>query len=66
VAHDGEDCLKATSPAGFADALASLLDDPDRRDAVGERAATATEPYRLDVVGERLVELYEELTGLSA
>ena len=62
---DGEDCLKATGPAGFADALAALLDDPDRRATVGERAAAATEPYRLDAVGEQLVELYEELTGLS-
>ena len=62
---DGEDCLKATTPAGFADALAALLDDPDRRATGGERAAAATEPYRLAAVGEQPVGPYQALTGLS-
>ena len=60
---DGEDCLKAAGVSGFTDALRTLLDDAERRDAVGQAAAEASEAYELDAVGEELIGLYRELTG---
>ncbi|MEZ3116789.1 glycosyltransferase family 4 protein [Halobaculum sp. MBLA0147] len=58
---DGEDCLKAADVDGFVAALDRLVDDADRREALGEGAATASEPYALEAVGDQLVALYREL-----
>ena len=60
---DGEDCLKATGVPGFVDALSTLLDDPERRDRLGDRAADLTADYGLDAVGEELFDLYADLVG---
>jgi len=58
---DGEDCLKASTDAEFADALARLRDDPDLRERLGEGARETAAEHSLDVVGERLTDIYREV-----
>lgn len=45
----------------LATALRSLLTDPDRRAALGERAAVRAESYSVDAVGERYVALLQSI-----
>jgi len=47
----------------FAAALAGLLADPDRRAALGEKAAARSGDFRLDVAVRRLAEIYDSATG---
>jgi glycosyltransferase involved in cell wall biosynthesis len=51
-------------PAPLADALRELLSEPERRAALGARAAAAAAgAYSWDEVGRRTLSLYEELLG---
>jgi glycosyltransferase involved in cell wall biosynthesis len=61
---DGENCLKADSVEGFVEAIRELL-DPDRRAAIGDRAAARSDAFRLENVGEALIELYEDLAAVA-
>nr|WP_234953639.1 glycosyltransferase [Salella cibi] len=58
---DGQTCLKADSVDGFGTALRALVDDPDERDRIGQKARTETERFTLDTVGDQLVALYRDL-----
>lgn len=49
--------------AALATALRSLLTDPDRRAALGGRAAVRAESYSVDAVGERYVALLQSILG---
>ncbi|ESS05542.1 MAG: glycosyltransferase [uncultured archaeon A07HB70] len=57
----GETALKETDVPGFVGALRTLLDDPERRAAVGRAAARASEAYELDAVADDLVAAYDRL-----
>lgn len=49
-------------PAALAAALRELLEDPERREALAERAARAAAgPFSWDQIGRRTLALYEEL-----
>jgi phosphatidylinositol alpha-mannosyltransferase len=56
-------------PPGDVDALGAalleLLEDDDRRRALGVAARAAAEPYSWDRIGRHLLEIYERLTSLS-
>jgi phosphatidylinositol alpha-mannosyltransferase len=48
-------------PDALAAALVELLEDEERRRALGAAARTAAEPYSWDLIGRRLLDVYEEL-----
>jgi glycosyltransferase involved in cell wall biosynthesis len=60
---DGETALKADGVAGFERALRRLLDDPERRVALGAAAAAESEQYELDAVAGDLLAVYTDLLG---
>ena len=49
------------TPAAFADRLADLLIDPQRREAMGRRAAQSVQRYAWPAVAQRMLDLYESL-----
>jgi glycosyltransferase involved in cell wall biosynthesis len=54
--------LLAAEPVAFADAIAGLLADPARREALGRRARETVErDYDWDAVARRQAALYREL-----
>jgi len=57
--EDGTTALKARNE--FADPLASLAEDPQRREDIGDAAARASESYTIDSISDDLVALYERL-----
>jgi glycosyltransferase involved in cell wall biosynthesis len=57
--EDGETCLKASED--YRGALRRLADEPDRREALGEAAAEAVEPYTIAAVSDDLVSVYRSL-----
>ncbi|MFB6070632.1 MAG: glycosyltransferase family 4 protein [Halanaeroarchaeum sp.] len=63
---DGEDCLKASSEAGFVEALDRLHDDPDLRRRLGENARETAREHDLDHLGERLASIYRDLVAEGA
>ena len=49
------------------DAVAALVADEERRDAMGKHArAIAVERYSWPRIARRLVEIYEQVTGVEA
>jgi glycosyltransferase involved in cell wall biosynthesis len=61
-AHDGENILIRDTPAEFADAVISILTDPDLRDRLGRNArATAESNYAWDRIGRDMVHAYYAL-----
>jgi glycosyltransferase involved in cell wall biosynthesis len=58
---DGETARKADDVPGFVDALGDLVGDPERRAAVGGRAAAASAAYELDAVADDLLAVYDRL-----
>ena len=67
VADDGETGILV--PPGdsraLADALIELLEDEERRRALGAAARKAAEPYSWDRIGAQLVEIYQRLVAPS-
>lgn len=62
VANDGDNILIRDSADGFAEAVVSLLRDPDLRGRLGSAGrATAEEHYSWDVIGTSMVREYERL-----
>ena len=50
-------------PAALERALVELLEDEERRRAMGAAARKAAEPYSWDRIGAQLVEIYERLAA---
>lgn len=62
----GEDCLRATDPAGFVQAIDRLLGDDEFAARLGANGLGTAHQHRLEVVGERLTELYRRLIESDA
>jgi GT2 family glycosyltransferase/glycosyltransferase involved in cell wall biosynthesis len=59
---DGELCLLADDPAGFAERVVALLRDPERAAAMAERARVeVVAQWDMSAITRRLVESYQEL-----
>lgn len=59
----GRDLLVADTPAEFASAVRSVLDDHALRSRLGEDARRAAERYRWEAIGERLLKIVGSLVG---
>jgi glycosyltransferase involved in cell wall biosynthesis len=61
--QDGRDVRFASAPSEFVDAIESLLDAPNTRSQMGQRAReTAERLYSYDSLGQRLSDLWSDVT----
>jgi glycosyltransferase involved in cell wall biosynthesis len=63
VIEDGREgfLVPPADPAALAGAITRLLDDPDLRAAMGERATARAEDFSIAPAAERIQEIYEEV-----
>jgi glycosyltransferase involved in cell wall biosynthesis len=63
---DGANIMLADDPAGFAEAIASLLADPQRRQAIARAARQFVErSHDWDAIADQQLRIYDELLATT-